>query len=308
MHFTRNERIFSLMVLGIAFSIYCINILLEPSDIVPHKRDVKDILIDSFNNNAFTDSSNRASYTKMYTHSKKNVHKNDNVPEAPTYFYFDPNSISVNEWNMLGVKTYIAQSIGKYIEKGGRFYKPEDLYKVYLLPKAMAEKLIPYVAIKHANVEETKLAKSTYIPYVQTKRKENISMHIDINTADTSALKQLNGIGSAYASRIVNYRNKLGGFASIEQLAETYGINNELFNSIRPYLTISQVGIKKLNINLLTVEELAKHPYVSIKSARAMVNYRMQHGNKFTSLDQLNNILLLDEATILKIRPYITIE
>ncbi len=104
----------------------------------------------------------------------------------------------------------------------------------------------------------------------------------------------------------VNFRDKLGGFVSIDQVAQAYGLPDSTFQSIKPFLVITQT-VKKINLNTVSAKELAAHPYLNWNQANAIVKYRDQHGN-FTSLDQLENIRILNQEIIKKIKPYLSIE
>lgn len=127
---------------------------------------------------------------------------------------------------------------------------------------------------------------------------------VDLNTADTSRLQQLHGIGSVFASRIVKYRSLLGGFVTTDQLLEVYGFTDDRLAAIEPHITISESYIKFLHINTATLDELRRHPYLDYYQARAIVDYRKSVGT-IKSRDDLLCIPLLDESTIRKITPYI---
>jgi competence protein ComEA len=129
---------------------------------------------------------------------------------------------------------------------------------------------------------------------------------VEINTVDTLGLKELPAIGSVFASRICKFRQILGGFVSINQLLDVYGMDSSRFNTIQSYLTIDISQVKMLNINSLSTSELKKHPYISYKDANAIVNYRHQHG-VYETLSDLLKIRLIDSIKLRKIAPYISI-
>lgn len=127
---------------------------------------------------------------------------------------------------------------------------------------------------------------------------------VDINTADTTLLKRIPGIGSAYSKRIVNYRKSLGGYVSINQISEVWGIDTALFVKIEPYLAISE-GHQKIEINKLTLDELRKHPYISYKQAKAIVAIRKKEGI-IKSVDQLAGNKEFTEKDIERLTPYLS--
>lgn len=137
-----------------------------------------------------------------------------------------------------------------------------------------------------------------------TKQKQIL---IELNSADSSSLIPLPGIGPALASRIVKYRNKLGGFYSVEQIKETYGITDSVFSLIATMITIKDSSWQQIHINTITLDELKMHPYFKWQLANTIVNYRKAHG-PFTSIDELNKIALINEETLKKFLPYIQID
>jgi competence ComEA-like helix-hairpin-helix protein len=123
-----------------------------------------------------------------------------------------------------------------------------------------------------------------------------------LNSGDTTDFMKFKGIGSGYAKRIIKFREMLGGFANAEQIRETYGLPPETVDEILKYGFLKD-GVKKLKINQLSLSEL-RHPYLKYFQAKAIIAYREQHG-AFKNSEDLKQIKILDEATILKISPYI---
>ena len=213
-------------------------------------------------------------------------------------FQFDPNTISPEGWRKLGLNEKTIATISNYRNKGGKFYNSEDLKKIWGLPKGFYDRVENYITISTvSNDEKVKFSSDKYVP------KERKSWNIEINTADTSALIELPGIGSKLAVRIINFRDKLGGFYSIEQIRETYGLADSTFEKIKPYMHVN-VPAKKINVNAATKDELKQHPYIKWNLANAIVEYRTQHGN-YKSLEDLKNILIVDEATLTKLSNYL---
>jgi competence protein ComEA len=214
-------------------------------------------------------------------------------------FPFNPNTASAAQFTELGISAKTAENIIKYREKGGKFYKKEDLKKIYGFKEEDYLRLEPYILLD----TDKKEPKTTASSPAYTAATPAV---IDINTADSAAWVSLRGIGPVYASRIIKYRNLLGGFVSSGQLMEVYGMNDSLYMALLPYLKLENEHIEKLNINTLDAESLKKHPYINYTTANAIVKYRNQNGS-FSTLDELNKLYSLDESIIEKIKPYLKI-
>lgn len=211
-------------------------------------------------------------------------------------FVFDPNILSADGWKKLGLNERNTKTILNYRNKGGKFYKPDDLKKIWGLPDGFYDYVKNSISIPKQEKE-----KENYVAKTENRK----SWNIDINHADTSELIALPGIGSKLAARIVSFREKLGGFYSVEQIRETYGLSDTSFQKIRPFLFING-EVEKFNINSATKDDLKNHPYIKWNIANAIVEYRKQHGN-YTQLDDLKNITLVDEPTFNKIAHYLSL-
>ncbi len=153
--------------------------------------------------------------------------------------------------------------------------------------------------------------KNNYKPYqakyVAKARQFRQPKIIDINTADTTAFIQLPGIGSKLASRIILFREKLGGFYSTKQIAEVYGLKDSVYRKILPYLKCETGAVKKLHINVAGKDELKQHPYIRWQIAEALIAYREQHGI-FDSFSDLGKINLIDSVVLTKMIPYLSLK
>ncbi len=141
-------------------------------------------------------------------------------------------------------------------------------------------------------------------------KKENEPAHffytvIEINSADTTGFIYLPGIGSKLAARIINFRDRLGGFYSVEQVGETYGLPDSTYQKIRQYLKIENSAVKKININTATVDELKVHPYIKYTIAKPIVAYRNEHG-PFLKAEDIKNVMAVTDEVYHRIAPYIT--
>ena len=249
--------------------------------------------------------------------STKNLHKktgeyyNDyslsgkkDEPSKAEVFFFDPNTASENDWIRLGIKEKTAQTIQKYISKGGRFYKAGDIKKIWGLRPSDIVRLLPYVSIKNLSKEYPRYEKKEYVEKISATK---TIQKVDINSADTSTYIALPGIGSKLSQRIIAFRERLGGFYSIDQVAETYFLPDSTFQKIKPYLVINGHSIKQININVASVDEMKTHPYLRYNLANAIFQYRKQHGD-FNSVNAIKKIMLVTDDIFNKVAPYLTIE
>ncbi len=222
-------------------------------------------------------------------------------------FYFDPNTATVAEWVKLGVKEKTATTIQKYIAKGGKFYKPEDIRKIWGLHKRDADRLVPYVTIKKQLPQYAVYEKKEEIERLPNSYKSKEFRNVEINAADTTSFKTFPGIGDKLSQRIINFRDKLGGFYSIEQVGETFLLPDSTFQKIKPFLLLDEISLQKININSATMDELKNHPYIRFHVANAIIQYRSQHGN-FTSIEGIKKIMIVTDSIYFKVAPYLVFD
>jgi competence protein ComEA len=157
---------------------------------------------------------------------------------------------------------------------------------------------------------EKKKYTSTYsIDYTKSKSvysKPKIDP-IELNSATPEQLVLLNGIGESYASRIIKYREILGGYVAKEQLRQVYGLDSVLYEKIKNDVLVNSALVKKYNINTDSEEELAKYRRIGFKRAKVLVNYRNQHG-KFSSIKDLLKTRVFSDSLLYLIEPYILLQ
>lgn len=222
---------------------------------------------------------------------------------SPTYF--NPNKITYDHWLSLGFDSKIASRIINYRKKGGRFRKKEDILKIYGIDKELVKSYYDYVILPSPKDSKTSHEKPSYSKSASKKttaKKELVKL--DLNLADTTQLQRIKGIGPVLSSRIVKYRQALGGFVHTDQLKEVYGIENEVYQNLLKNFEMQTSTVKKININQDSIKLLAKHPYLSFRISRAIVKYRSQHGN-YQSIDELKSIHIVSDSIFQNIAPYI---
>ena len=226
---------------------------------------------------------------------------------------FNPNTLTPAEWLTLGVNRFTASNIIKYREKAGGFRYKEQLKRIYGMSPELYQTLEPYIQLPAQAENKNRYAddKSRARNYPDYSGRSGSSkakyrlVAFDINSADTTDLKKINGIGTKLSARIVKFRDKLGGFTQPTQLAEVYGLSPEVLDSLQKYRFI-QPGYhpKQINLNTATFEELRQHPYLNYNLARMIIAYRTQHGS-YQTVDDLRNIKQINEQQLQKLIPYL---
>lgn len=223
-------------------------------------------------------------------------------------FKFDPNTATEADFVKLGLSDKTAATLVKFRSKGGTFRKKEDLKKIYSLKEQDYERLAAYIQIETAPPVENQKP----IAFVNTSKSSDFipftkkTVILDINQATLEDWQSLKGIGVAYAKRIVNFREKLGGFSSVDQISETYGLPDSTFQQIKTNLKSSAV-FRKIALNTATLDELKTHPYIDNRKAAAIISYREQHG-KFNSLEELQQMKALPADWISKVKVYFVLD
>ena len=253
--------------------------------------------------------------TQTGVHKSSN-HKSYNyasyTPKKVERFVFDPNTADSTQLLRLGLQPWQVKNIYRYRAAGGIYRKPLDFAKLYGLTVKQYRELEPYIRISSDYLPASTLVKghknyynnsqnhtkdsTTYQRPVKIKETE----HIVLNTADTTSLVTIPGIGPYYARKIVQYGIRLGGYVSVDQLDEIEDFPTEA----KKYLVIINPAPKKLNVNQLSLNELKRHPYINFYQAKAITDYRRLHG----AIKSLNDLRLNKDFTpdvIKRLTPYV---
>ena len=206
-----------------------------------------------------------------------------------SFFSFDPNTLTPEGWKKLGLSDRTIRTIFNYRSKGGRFRLPEDIRKIWGIQKELAEQLVPYVQIRET-------VPNTF--FYNKKEDKPVPKHpvvIDINTASPEEWQVLPGINPYMAERIVKYRERVGGFAGLDQVKKTYGMSDSVFTLINPYLKTDPATTPKIDLNTATFYELKTKASIPDPVARAIIVYRQQYG-PFNSVDDLKKIVFIKDS------------
>ena len=213
----------------------------------------------------------------------------------PLSFPFDPNTLPADSLQLLGLSARQANALIKYRSyRSETFRRPEDMHKLGALDSQLVEQLLPLVRI----APSTQIAPAA--PPPETPHP------IFINRATVEEWQQLPGIGPYRAAQIVKFRDRLGGFTSPDQVAETYGLPDSSYQKIRPLLRPGPIATP-LYLNRLDAETLSRHPYLDRRTAAIIVRYRDNHG-PFTSATDLENVRALTAERRAKLLPYLNFD
>jgi DNA uptake protein ComE-like DNA-binding protein len=162
-------------------------------------------------------------------------------------FRFNPNTVSVEDLCRLGFSPKQAESIDNYRRKGGRFRRKADFAKSYVVSDSIYRRLESFIDI----------------PLV------------DLNTADSAAFDALPGIGGWFASKMLEYREKLGAYSYKEQLLDIYKFTEEKYQALEDLITVSPKYMTPYPLWTLPADSLRLHPYIKdYETARSIVLYR----------------------------------
>ena len=245
----------------------------------------------------------------IYNGYKKQPYYDNEQYETRTHsltpFSFDPNTAEPDVLLKLGLSPRLVRNICKYRAHGGVFSRKEDFMRLYGLTMGEYKQLEPYIEIgeNFRQASESYRPENDHIVIRDTIRyplKLREGQHVAINSADTSMLKRVPGIGSHYATAIVRYRERLGGFYTVDQLLEIGGFPE----SALKYFVVDGTPTHTIDINHMTVNQLCRHPYIGFYQARTIVDHRRKYGN-ISSLEELSLSRDFPPETIERLKHYV---
>lgn len=236
-------------------------------------------------------------------------------PEAE----FDPNTYTIQDWKNVGLSERQAESILKYLSKGGSLKVKTDLKKLYVIDEELYRILEPKINLPDAveklsmeadNKNEQKAQDNYGDLTSETEQKEpqnnssKIFRKISVNTATSEELRTIRGIGSFFAEEIIKLRESYGGLIYPEQLLSIYRMDEEKLEDLRLHLKFDRDEVKKININTAEFKALQKHPLISSDIAHWIIYYRENH-KEFSALDNLLLCPYIDRKVLKELEPYL---
>ncbi len=215
-------------------------------------------------------------------------------------FVFDPNTVTEEDAQKLGLSKKLSATLINFRSKGGKFFKQEDLKKLYGLSPKLYEELESYILIPQKVFKRDSVFVNR--PHIYEKKIYTKEL-VEINSADSLSIVFLKDIGPGFTKRIIKYRTMLGGFHSIDQLKEVYGMTDSLFISLSSQIKLDATTLNKIPINAIDFNSLRKHPYFNFQTAQAIVNFRSKHG-RLTVAD-MKGLGIFSEEKLRLILPYL---
>jgi competence ComEA-like helix-hairpin-helix protein len=207
---------------------------------------------------------------------------------------FNPNEYSAEDWINLGLSEKQVAVLLKFTKNGIR--SNEDLKRIFVISDEL------YALIKDSTYYPER-PKTEYTPKVIEEKKVQ---KLEINTASIEDLENLKGIGPFFAKQIIKYRDRLGGFATKEQILEVWKMTIETYDKLIPQIEIDKSKIRKLKINDVTPEELKNHPYLNWSQVNSIIKMRAQRTN-FNNINEIQESKLIDAETFEKLIPYLSL-
>ena len=198
-----------------------------------------------------------------------------------TPFPFNPNTMTEEEGRRIGLTDRQIRNIINYRDKGGKFYSKSDLAKLYTITEEDFAQLEPFIVLPEVARRTTSNADTEKKPTQQEEAKPEEKKAIpivDLNTVDSLTLVELPQIGPYTALRIIEFREKLGGFVDKEQLRDVKGMDEARFSAIEPYIHLGEAETRKIDINRADFKTLVHHPYLNYEQVKRIFNQREKRG------------------------------
>lgn len=197
-------------------------------------------------------------------------------------FPFNPNTITEEEWLQMGLTDRQVRSIMNYKAKGGRFYSKSDVEKLYAISEEEYAQLEPFIVlpeVARGNTAKPTAKKQESQAFDDKPKPEKKAIPVvDLNTVDSTTLVELPRMGGYMASRIIAFRDKMGGFVEVEQLLDVKGLDSTRFAAMRPYLLIGDTETRRIDVNRADFKTLVGHPYLSYEQVKRIFRQRETRG------------------------------
>ena len=235
------------------------------------------------------------------------------APFLSSPFYFDPNTLSEDDWIKMGMDNKVTRNILRYREKGGKFRDSDGFRRIYGMNDEIFSILEPYLKFEATGKSSQEIVKNEkkYDNSAAVEKYEKgpaaEKIQVELNSADSATLLSLNGIGPSFAGRIIKSRDRLGGFYKKEQLLEIKGMDSLRYNQFISQVNADTGIVRKIDLNKVTFKELMRHPYFEYYLVKAIFS-KKDEIEKYDSVEQLKHLPVMYEELYNKIEPYLEVE
>lgn len=267
------------LVLGFQLAVFVIKVVERPERRVEPGKTATTDAADTADNSVASEAAGVFSEPRAFFR-ERNVKPERRRERSYESFPFDPNTVSLADLQRLGLTLRQAETIDHYRSKGGRFRTKDDFRKMYVVTDSLFARLEPFIKIPK----------------------------VELNAADSAALVSLRGIGPYYARKILDYRERLGGFLNKAQLLEIEGLDEERLAGFVDDVEIDTTRCSRLDLWHTTDSILARHPYLGEKGARSITRYKKLYDTTRWTLADLEKEHALPKENIEKLKKYIEIQ
>lgn len=229
-------------------------------------------------------------------------------------FPFDPNHLPLDRWVALGLSEKQAAAIHRYETNRGRFRSKKDLARMRVVDAGLFAQWEAYIQLPDSLIREGggsagRIEERKWPDHERAEVRSVPVAKLELNTADSLALVGVRGIGPSFAKGILKYRNRLGGFHSLDQLTEVYVLRDkpDALERIRQVVVLDASQVHRFDLNTVTAEELGPHPYAGWKVAKALIAYRQLHG-PFKEVAGIKACALVTDSIHQRLAPYLFVE
>lgn len=219
----------------------------------------------------------------------------------------------------MGLSPKTAASLQRYRDRGGEIRSLADWDALRVLRDDEKERLAPYLNIKPSQGQgldradekahfSDQILRGDSTRRAFTEKTARVWALQDLNRSDSADWDAIPGVGPATARRIIEYRNRLGGYLHTSQLLEIYGMDSARYEAILPFVTLSNPSnIRRISLNQCSEAELSHHPYGGRTLARRLISFRERHGS-LPPPDSLLKVKLygVDTEKLSRLLPYLT--
>ncbi|MGL4293591.1 MAG: helix-hairpin-helix domain-containing protein [Bacteroidales bacterium] len=231
-------------------------------------------------------------------------HVRESRKQAVNPVPFDPNLTDSAGFVNLGLPPWIARNIVKYREKGGKFFRPEQLARIYGIDSLLYQSLLPYIRIDTLRLRKNyHRFQADSIGYDYPQKFEEVTL-VELNQADTAILRKIPGIGIGFAKMLIHYRTRLGGYYSVEQLRELPGVTDSLYAQWQPWFYADAGLIIPVSVNRTSLTKLRNHPYLNFYQAKAISEFKREY-KKINGWEDLSLLEEFTPADRNRLQPYL---